>query len=116
MYGSDASQHVPSLYTKVLSPLCDTLRVHVEFVLLCLHNTVILSTILLLALASEPTVFWPCLYGENEHRNVPKTVDTRRDCSRTSKERTFWEQAFCPLFGGPYLGGSLIFPLHHCLS
>ena len=26
----------------------------------------------------------------------------------TSKERTFWEQAFCPLFGGcPYLGGSL---------
>ena len=68
MYGSDASQHVPSLYTKVLSPLCDTLRVHVEFVLLCLHNTVILSTILLLALASE---LIPCFghayyYGENE--------------------------------------------------
>ena len=36
--------------------------------------------------------------------------------SRTSKERTLWEQAFCPLFGGcPYLGGSLIFRLHHCL-
>ena len=31
--------------------------------------------------------------------------------SRTSEERTLWEQAFCPLFGGcPYLGGSLIFP------
>ena len=30
--------------------------------------------------------------------------------SRTAEERTLWEQAFCPLFGGcPYLGGSLVF-------
>ena len=36
--------------------------------------------------------------------------------SRTSEERTLWEQAFCPLFRGcPYLRGSLIFQLHHCL-
>ena len=28
--------------------------------------------------------------------------------SRTSEERTLWEQRFCPLFGGcPYLGGSV---------
>ena len=25
MYGSDAGQHIPSLYTKGLSPLCDTI-------------------------------------------------------------------------------------------
>ena len=30
--------------------------------------------------------------------------------SRASEQRTIWEQAFCPLFGGcPYLGGSLRF-------
>ena len=29
--------------------------------------------------------------------------------SQTSKQRTLWERAFCPLFGGcPYLGGSIV--------
>ena len=29
--------------------------------------------------------------------------------SRTSKQRTLWEQVFCPLFRGcPYLGGSIV--------
>ena len=33
-----------------------------------------------------------------------------QEYSRTSEERTFWEQAFCPLFRG-----SLIFPLHRLM-
>ena len=34
--------------------------------------------------------------------------------SRASEQRTLWERAFCPLFGGcPYLGGLLLFDYNH---
>ena len=44
---------------------------------------------------------------EDKHMNRHNNY-VQNNYSQTSKERTFWEQAFCPLFGGcPYLGGSL---------
>ena len=43
--------------------------------------------------------------------NIPIRAHT--DYSGTSKERTFWERHFCPLFRGcPLLGGCLIFALY----
>ena len=47
----------------------------------------------------------------NFNFNIPAVYTWYSDLqaySRTSEQRTLWEQAFCPLFGGyPYLGGSL---------
>ena len=43
----------------------------------------------------------------------PKLYLDENNYSRTSEERTLWEQRSCPLFGGcPYLEGSLLFLLN----
>ena len=48
---------------------------------------------------------------------ICNTLQNRVEYSRAYEQRTLWERAFCPLFGGcPYLGGLPLFDYNYHLS
>ena len=49
------------------------------------------------------------MYTHGGNNNIHHIIEVEI-YSRASEQRTLWERAFCPLFGGcPYLGGLPLF-------